>query len=61
MIAHLAGATPPHPVVCTYYGKATYRNRGIHYRQARRKGIGMDTRHDMCRVNTEEGTIRYAN
>ena len=61
-IGHLAeGAAPPHSIVCTCYREATYGNYGTHYQAARRREIGMDTRNEMCRANTEERTTGYAN
>jgi hypothetical protein len=42
-------------------GEATYEKRGNLYQVARRRELGMDSRNEMCRVNSEERTTGYAN
>jgi hypothetical protein len=41
--------------------KATCGNYGNHYQDARSRGIGMESRNEMCRANREERTTGYAN
>jgi hypothetical protein len=55
------GRGPPYSIVCSCYRKATYEKRGNHYQDAKRKGIRMESRNEMCRANGEEGTTGYAN